>query len=315
MFVTRDLPGPALDRLREVARVDVWPGELPPPYGELGARTVAAEGLISLLTDRIDAALIERAPKLRVISNYAVGYDNIDLAAAASRGIAVGNTPRVLTETTADLAFALLLAAARRITEGDRYVREGRWQTWGPATLLGHDVHGATLGIIGFGAIARAVARRADGFGMKVVYTARHEAGDTDATRLELDELLRQSDFVSLHVPLKDETRQMIGERELRRLKRTAVLVNTARGPIVDSLALARALEHGWIAGAALDVTDPEPLPAGHPLMRAPNLVLVPHIGSASHATRERMASMAVDNCIAGLRGEPLPHGVVSGEL
>ena len=313
VFVTRALPGPALPRLAEVARVDTWPGDLPPPYDELRARAAAADGLIALLTDRVDAALIAAAPRLRVISNYAVGYDNIDLAAAAARGIAVGHTPGVLTETTADLAFALLLAAARRIAEGDRFVRDGRWRTWGPQLLLGHDLHDATLGVVGFGKIGQAVARRALGFSMRVLYTTR---GDPDAgaqglgERAELDELLPRSDFVSLHVPLTAATRHMIGERELRMMKPTAVLVNTARGPVVDQAALVHALEEGWIAGAGLDVMEEEPLPPGDPLLRAPNAVLLPHIGSASHATRARMAAMAVDNCIAGLRGEPLPHRV-----
>jgi glyoxylate reductase len=313
VFVTRKLPGDALDRLREHADVDLWPDDLPPPYDELREHARDADGLICLLTDRIDAALLEGATRLRVISNVAVGYDNIDLAAAAGRGIPVGNTPGILTETTADLAFALLLAAARRVVEGDRFERAGRWQTWDPSLLLGRDVHDATLGIVGYGKIGQAVARRAQGFSMRVLYPAR---GDRlDASRhpgepVALDDVLRRSDFVSLHVPLTPQTHHMIGERELRAMKPAAILVNTARGAIVDQPALVRALREGWIAGAGLDVMEEEPLPPSDALLSAPNVVLLPHIGSASHATRARMASMAVDNCLAGLRGEPLPNQV-----
>ena len=315
VFVSRNLPGDALDRLREHADVDLWPGELPPPYEALRERVRDADGLICLLTDRIDAALLEAAPRLRVISNVAVGYDNIDLVAAAARGIPIGNTPGILTETTADLAFALLLAAARRIAEADRFVRDGRWQTWDPSLLLGRDLHDATLGIVGYGKIGQAVARRAQGFSMRVLYTARSDR--VDASRhpgepVALDDLLRRSDFVSLHVPLAPQTRHMIGERELRAMKSTAILVNTARGAVVDQPALVRALNEGWIAGAGLDVMEEEPLPPSDALLSAPNVVLLPHIGSASHATRARMASMAVDNCLAGLRGEQLPHEVRS---
>jgi glyoxylate reductase len=260
-----------------------------------------------------------------VISNVAVGIDNIDVAAATARGIPVGNTPGVLTETTADLAFALMLAVARRIVEADQFVREGRWQTWDPNLLLGYDLHGATLGIVGYGKIGQAVARRASGFGMRVVYTSRSAKGDEllmqpravrsqsaggPAARVDLATLLREADFVSLHVPLTETTRQMIGEQQLRAMKRTAILVNTARGGVIDQRALVRALDEGWIAGAGLDVAEVEPIPDDDPLLRAPNVVVLPHIGSASHATRERMASMAVDNCIAGLRGEQLPNCV-----
>jgi glyoxylate reductase len=326
VFVTRRLPGDALDRLTVFADVDLWPEDLPPPYDELRRRAAACQGVICLLTDRVDRTLIEQSPKLRVISNVAVGYDNIDVEAATECGVPVGNTPGVLTETTADLAFALMLAAARRLVEADRFVREGRWRTWDPNLLLGYDLAGATLGIIGFGKIGRAVARRATGFGMRVLYTARRRrdeellvlprmqraarADGSGAVGVDLDYLLREADFVSLHVPLTDETRCMIGEPQLRAMKRTAILVNTARGGVIDQAELVRALEEGWIAGAGLDVTEIEPIPDGDPLLHAPNVVLLPHIGSASHATRERMAAMAVDNCIAGLRGERLPHCV-----
>jgi glyoxylate reductase len=314
VFVTRALPGEALDRLATVADVDLWPGALPPLYDDLRAHAATADGIITLLTDRIDAELIAAAPQLRVISNVAVGYDNVDVSAATACGIAVGHTPGILTETTADLAFALLLATARRVVEADRFVRDGRWQTWDPQLLLGHDVHGATLGIVGFGKIGRAVARRAAGFGMRVVYATRGDPRDADAVtrgeQLPLEALLPSSDFVSLHVPLTPQTVRLIAERQLRAMKPSAILINTARGAVVDQSALVRALHEGWIAGAGLDVMEEEPLPPRHALLAAPNVVLLPHIGSASHATRERMASMAVDNCIAGLRGEPLPHAV-----
>jgi glyoxylate reductase len=319
VFVSRKLPGDALDRFGDVAGVDLWPDEMPPSYEELVARVAVADGVVCLLTDRIDAALIAASPRLRVISNVAVGYDNIDVAAATARGIPVGNTPGVLTETTADLAFALMLAVARRVVEAERFLRDGHWRTWDPSMMLGRDVHGAMLGIVGYGKIGQAVARRAAGFGMRVLYAGRPDAFPQGKGNLDRDDapigvdlgtLLRESDFVSLHVPLTDETRAMIGERELRAMKPTAYLINTARGGVVDQAALVRALREGWIAGAGLDVQAVEPIPPGDPLLDAPNVVLLPHIGSASHAARERMASMAVENCIAGLRGERLPHCV-----
>lgn len=311
VFVTRLLPGDAVTRLAQHAEVDQWSGELPPPYEELTRHAARADGIVCLLTDRIDGALLAAAPSLRAVANVAVGYDNIDVAAATARSVPVGNTPGVLTETTADLAFALILACARRIVEADRFVRSGSWRTWDPNLLLGHDVYGATLGIAGYGAIGRAVARRAGGFNMRVLYTSRGPASaDAPGERVELDTLLRDSDFVSLHVPLSTETAHMIGERELRLMKPTAILVNTARGGVLDQSALTRALEAGWIAGAGLDVAEVEPIPAHDALLRAPNLTLLPHIGSASHATRERMAAMAIDNCLAALRGERMPHCV-----
>lgn len=316
VFVTRRLPGDAVERLSRDAVVDLWTDELPPPYDELARRAAAADGIICLLTDRIDGALLGAAraagaPSLRAISTVAVGYDNIDVTAATARGIPVGNTPGVLTETTADLTFALILACARRIVEAERFVRDGRWRTWDPGLLLGYDVHGATLGIVGFGKIGQATARRARGFDMRALYATR-SATSTDAPgeHVELDTLLRESDVVSLHVPLTPETAKMIGEPQLRMMKRTAILVNTARGGVLDQAALVRALDEGWIAGAGLDVAEVEPIPAGDALLRAPNAVLLPHIGSASHATRERMTSMAVDNCLAALRGERMPHCV-----
>ena len=296
VFVTRRLPGDAVDRLARRHEVDLWPGDDPPPRADLLERTAEADGLLSQLTDPVDAELLEAAPRLKAIANYAVGYDNVDVAAATERGIPVGNTPDVLTETTAELAFALMLAVARRIVEADRYVREGRWGPWRPDLLLGRDLHGSTLGIVGFGRIGQAVARRAEGFGMTVIHG------------IPLEELLERSDFVSIHAPLTPETRGLIGAAELERMKPTAILVNTARGPMVDTDALAAALRDGKIAGAGLDVTDPEPLPADHPLLQAPNLVVAPHIGSASHRTRGAMADMAVDNLLAALAGERMPH-------
>jgi glyoxylate reductase len=296
VFVTRRLPGTAVGRLSHEHEVDLWPGADPPPRADLLERTAEAEGLLSLLTDPVDAGLIGAAPKLKAIANYAVGTDNIDLAAATARGIPVGNTPDVLTETTAELAFALMLAAARRIVEADSYVREGRWGEWSPDLLLGHDLSGATLGIVGYGRIGQAVARQARGFDMTVLHG------------IPLHDLLERSDFVSLHAPLTPETRGLIGDVELARMKPSAILINTARGPLVDTMALERALTRGQIAGAALDVTDPEPLPSDHPLLKAPNLVIAPHIGSASHRTREAMADMTVDNLLAGLAGERMPH-------
>jgi glyoxylate reductase len=303
-FVTRRLPGPALDRLGTAHEVEIWPGELPPSHAELIEHARPAEGLLSMLTDRVDAEAIEAAPKLRAISNYAVGYDNIDLAAAAARGIPVGNTPDVLTDATADLAFALLMASARKLAEAAAAVPAGDWRTWEPSRYLGADVYGATLGIIGFGRIGRAIAERAQGFAMRVLHTTRSSGAE------ELDALLEQSDFVSLHSPLTPETHHLIDSDALARMKPSAILVNTARGEMVDQQALAEALETGEIGGAALDVTTPEPLPADDPLLKAPNLIVTPHIGSATRTARERMAELAVDNLLAGLEGRPMPHQV-----
>jgi glyoxylate reductase len=303
VFVTRALPFPALDRLRAAHEVDEWPGDLPPAPDELRAGVREAEGLLSLVTDRVDAPLLEGAPRLRAIANMAVGTDNIDVEAAAARGIPVGNTPDVLTDATADLAFALLLALARRIVPGAELVRSGAWRTWEPAGDLGADLAGAVLGIVGWGRIGQAVARRAEGFGLEVVHSSR-------SSGVPLDELLERADFVSLHTPLTPETRHLIDARALARMKRSALLVNTARGGVVDQDALREALMAGTIAGAALDVTEPEPLPADHPLLEAPNLLVVPHVGSATVRTRARMAAMAVDNLLAALDGRPMPYPV-----
>lgn len=308
VFVTRALPGGALDRLAALHDVDVWPERLPPPPGELRRRAAAADGLLSLLTDLIDATLIAACPRLRVISNLAVGCDNVDVAAATARGIPVGHTPDVLTEATADLAFGLLLASARRLPEATQAVRDGDWLTWEPGRLLGHEVAGATLGIVGPGRIGRAVGRRAAGFAMTVLHTGRDPRAGAS-----LDELLERSDYVSLHCPLTPQTRHLIDAAALARMKASAHLVNTARGAIVDQVALGAALRAGEIAGAALDVTDPEPLAPDDPLLTAPNLIVLPHVGSATHAAREAMADIAVDNLLAGLAGKPLPHRFAGG--
>jgi glyoxylate reductase len=297
--ITRSLPGDAPARLARAGHEAEVLGDRPPTPERLRERVRDAEGLLCLLTDRIDAELLDAAPRLRVIANYAVGSDNIDLAAARERGIAVGVTPDVLTDATADLTFALLLAAARGIVGAQADVRAGRWSTWEPAGWLGHDVHGATLLVVGPGRIGQAVARRAAGFDMRVLTAGR----DAD-----LPPLLARADVVSLHAPLTDATRHLIDAAALEEMQPSAILVNTARGGLVDQGALAAALRDGVIAAAALDVTDPEPLPPGDPLLRAPNLLVTPHIGSATHTARRRMAALAADNLVAGLAGEPLPH-------
>jgi lactate dehydrogenase-like 2-hydroxyacid dehydrogenase len=298
VFVSRALPGDALERLRAAHAVTVWGEELPPPPEALREAVGSAEGLLCLLTDRVDAALLDAAPRLRAIANYAVGTDNIDLELTAARGIPVGVTPDVLTEATADLAFALLLAAARRLPEASAAARAGLWRTWEPAGWLGADVDGATLGIIGFGRIGRAVARRAAGFRMTVVTTA-----DTP-----LEELLAASDFVTLHCPLTPLTHHLIDAAALARMRPNAILVNTARGGVVDQRALIEALERGVIAGAAIDVTDPEPPPPDDPIFATANLIVSPHIGSATRSARARMTELAVENLLAALDGRPMPH-------
>ncbi len=314
VFVTRQLPAAALEMIQPVCDVEVWPDELPPPREVLLDKVAGVDGLLTMLTDRIDAALLDRAPRLKVVSNCAVGVDNIDIPEATRRGIVIGHTPEVLTETTADFAFALLMAAARRIVAGDGYTRAGRWRTWGLLTLLGQDVHGATLGLVGLGRIGAAVARRASGFHMRILYYSRTRRPDLEqqlgVVWADLDTLLRQADFVSLHTPLTPETRHLINARTLGLMKTTAILINTARGPVVDQAALYKALQQGRIAGAALDVTDPEPLPRTDPLLTLPNCLITPHIASASIATRTQMAMMAAANLLAGLRGEMPPNPV-----
>ena len=311
VFVTRRIAESALARLRRVASVEVWDGELPPQRRALLAGLARADGALTLLTDRIDAQSIAHSRRLRVISNYAVGIDNIDLASASRAGIAVGHTPGILTETTADLAFALLMAVARRVVEGDRHARSGKWRTWTPTGLLGPDVHGATLGIVGWGAIGRAMARRGAGFGMKILYVRRSRSARTtddepllrDARAVTLTRLLRDADFTSLHVPLTKRTHHLLGARAFARMKRGAIVINTARGAVIDQKAMVSALRSGRLGGVGLDVTDPEPIATRDPLLALPNAVITPHIGSASFATREKMANVAVDNILAVFEG------------
>jgi glyoxylate reductase len=313
VYVTRLLPKEAMDKINSYCDAKTWDGELPPPRQTLLENVVDIAGLLSLLTDKVDAELMDKAPKLKVISNYAVGFDNIDIPEATKRGIIVGNTPGVLTDTTADLAFALLMAAARRVVEGDKYVRAGKWKTWGPMTLLGPDVHDAALGIIGLGRIGAAFARRAKGFGMKIRYydIVRSKAeGELGIEYTGLDRLLSESDFITIHTNLTKETHHLVGAKQFEMMKRSCILVNTSRGPIVDNMALYEALRNKRIAYAALDVTEPEPLPPDHPLLTLDNVIVVPHIASASFTTRTKMGLMAAENLIAGLKGEMPPNPV-----
>ena len=314
VYVTRLIPEAGLELIRQACQVRLWEGKLPPSKEVILREVAGCDGLLCLLSDPIDAQVIAAAPRLRVISQYAVGVDNVDLEAATARGIPVGHTPGVLTEATADLAFTLLMTTARRIPEGIENVSAGQWRTWEPLGFLGADVWGATLGIVGLGRIGTAVARRGRGFQMRVLYHDRVRKPGVEAELgleyVPLDDLLAQADFVTLHCPLTAETHHLIGERALRRMRPAAVLINAARGPIVETGVLVRALREGWIAAAALDVTDPEPLPPDHPLLALPNCIVVPHIGSATVTTRERMAVMAAENLLAGLRGERLPYCV-----
>lgn len=313
-YVTRRIPAGALELLRAHCTVRQWDDDLPVPREVLLREVAGADGLFCLLTERIDAELLDLAPGLRVVSQMAVGYDNIDVAACTARGIPVGNTPGVLTETSADLAFALMMAAARRIVEADRFTRDGKWRTWGPLLLCGQDLHGATLGIVGLGRIGAAVARRARGFAMRLLYHAPRRRPELEAELgiewVPMDRLLSESDFVSLHCPLTEETRGLIGEAELARMKRSAVLINTSRGPVVDQAALYRALRDGVIWSAGLDVFTQEPVPADEPLLGLENVVVLPHIASASYRTRGEMARMAAENLIAVLEGGRAPHTV-----
>jgi glyoxylate reductase len=314
VIVTHKLSDAWLAQLDGRCRALIGPeaGQVEGLASELQEQLGEAEGLFALLTVPVDEALLSQAPKLRVVSNMAVGVDNIDLAACTRRGIPVGHTPGVLTEGTADLAMALLLAVARKLAEASRDARVGKWTTWLPDGWLGADMYGATLGIVGMGKIGRAVAERARAFGTELVYASRSPKPEVDKAlggkRLPLEELLGCSDFVSLHVPLSEGTRGLIDRPRLRLMKPTAILINTARGPVVDPDALYQALSEGWIAAAGLDVTDPEPLPAGHRLYSLDNCLILPHIGSATMNTRRRMAELAANNLLAGLDGRRLPH-------
>ena len=302
VFVTRLIPAKGLNLAREFCDVDIWPAELPPSHEEIIERIHDVEGIVSLLTDKIDASVMDAAPSLKVISNMAVGVDNVDVAAASARKLPVGNTPGVLTDATADQTFALLLAAARRVVEGEKYVRSGKWITWGPQLLLGADLVGATLGIIGFGRIGQAVAKRAQGFDLRVIYHDPTAEPAFGASSVDLDTLLHESDFVSLHVPLTLATRHLVNAEFLSKMKSNAILLNTSRGGVVDQSALYDALKSKQIFAAALDVTDPEPLPMDSPLLELENCLIVPHLGSASKHTRDMMSYLAAQNLIAGLK-------------
>jgi len=316
VFVSRYIPEEQLTLARQRCQVDLWPEDLPPPRDALLRHVRGVDGLLCLLTDKIDAEVMDSAgPGLKVISNCAVGFDNIDVSEATRRGIPVGNTPGVLTETTADFAFTLLMAAARRVVDGDHFTRAGRWKTWSLTQLLGQDITGATLGILGFGRIGKEMARRALGFEMRILYYDPICEDDPYAAQIgahcvDLDTLLRQSDFVSLHVPLYKDTYHLIGVAELAKMKPTAILINTARGGVVDADALYQALRDGVINCAALDVTEPEPLPLEHPLLSLENLIITPHIASASVQTRGKMIEIALDNLLLGVNGEHLRHCV-----
>jgi len=314
VYVTRLIPEDGLELLRQSCDVKVWDGELPPPRDVLLREIRECDAVLTLLTEKVDGEFFDAAPKVKCVANMAVGFDNMDVAEATRRGVFVTNTPGVLTETTADFAWALLMAAARRVVEGDRFTRAGKWKTWGPKLLLGQDVYGATLGIIGFGRIGVAVARRARGFNMRILYydVYRNEAAEKEvgATFVDLDTLFRESDFVSLHVNLTPETRHLINAENLRKMKRTAVLVNTSRGPVVDQKALYEALRDGVIFAAGLDVTDPEPIPMTDPLLTLENCIIAPHIASASVVTRAKMSEMAARNILAALNGELTPNAL-----
>ncbi|MBW2622275.1 MAG: D-glycerate dehydrogenase [Deltaproteobacteria bacterium] len=319
VFVTRMIAQEALDMIARETQMEVWPGELPPAREVLLDKARDAEGLLTLLTDLVDARLMDSAPNLKVISNYAVGYDNVDIGEAGKRGIVVGNTPGVLAETTADMAFALLMASARRVAEGRDYTMKGHWKTWSPMVLLGQDIHGATLGIIGLGRIGAEVARRARGFNMRVLYHGPHRKSEQLEKELgveyvpELKDILASADFISVHVPLTPSTEGLIGAAEFQLMKKNAVFINTARGGIVDQKALYEALRSGQIFAAGLDVTSVEPIPLDDPLLTLSNVIITPHIASASVKTREKMAMMAAENLLAGIKGE-LPPNCVNPE-
>ena len=310
VFVSRKMRDAGLNLVLEFCDADVWDEDMPPARDVLLKKVRGVDGFLSMLTDRVDAELLDAAgPQLKVVSNHAVGFDNVVVADATARGIPVGNTPGILTDATADIAFALLLAAGRRIVESERYIREGKWKTWHPSMLLGMDLAGKTLGLVGFGRIGQAVAKRAVGFDLRIVFYDQTADSEFGAVKMNsLDELLHESDFVSVHTPLNESTRHMVNADFLSKMKPNAVFVNTSRGPVVDQSALYEALKAKKIFAAGLDVTDPEPLPLDSPLLTLENCVIVPHIGSASERTRDAMARLAAENLIAGLKSERLPH-------
>jgi glyoxylate reductase len=304
VYVTRMLPERGLKIIKKHFNTEVWPKYAPPPKKVIIQKAANIDALVSLLSDKIDAEVFDAAPKLKIVSQIAVGFDNIDLKEATKRGIYVTNTPEVLTDTTADFAWALLMAIARRVVEADKYVRTGKWKVaWHPEMLQGRDVYGATMGIVGAGRIGYEVARRAKGFKMKILFydvIPRPEMEkDFDAKKVDLDTLLRESDFVSLHVPLMKETLHLIDESKLRMMKKTAYLINNSRGPVINEKALFKALKKGWIAGAGLDVFEQEPTPKTNPLLKMDNVVVAPHISSASYETRSKMAEMVAENLVA----------------
>jgi len=318
VYVTRELPKKALDMISAECEMEVNPHDRVLTREELERAVQGIDGLLCLLTDRIDAELLDFNPDLKVIANYAVGFNNIDVKACTERGIPVSNTPGVLTDTTADFAWTLLMATARRLVEADRFARAGKYEGWGPMMFLGGDIYGQTLGVIGMGRIGQAFAKRACGFDMKVIYydafrLTPEKEKELNIEYRELDDLLKEADFVSIHVPLIPETRHLIGERELKIMKETAYLINTARGPIIDEKALVEALKNKEIAGAGLDVYENEPeLATG--LVELENVTLAPHIASASIETRTKMAVMAAENLLAGLKGETMPN-IVNPEV
>jgi len=313
VLLSRPLPESVLAPLRDVAEVEIWQRQTQIDRAALLSSMARAQGLICMLTERVDRELLQHSPKLQAVSSMSVGVDHIDLDALAERGIALGNTPGVLVETTADLVFALLLTAARRVCEDDRFVRAGNWipqNRWAPDMMLGRDIHGATLGIIGLGDIGRAVARRAAGFDMSVLSWTRSGRQLPGLESVSLERLLAQSDFISVNVALEPETRLLLDASAIARIKPGAVLVNAARGGIVDDHALHRALQSGQLSAAGIDVFEREPVAHDSPLLSLPNVVLTPHIGSATEATRLQMASMAVANMVAALEGAVMPHCV-----
>jgi len=319
VFVTREIPHTGLQIIKDRFDAEVWTDPAPPPKQVIIQKAAKVDALASLLTDKIDAEVFAAAPNLKIIAQLAVGYDNIDIKEATKRGIYVTNTPGVLTETTADFAWALLMAVARRVVEADKYIRSGKWEVgWHPTMILGRDVYGATLGIVGVGRIGAAVAKRATGFDMRTLYYDVMRRPDLEKTLglefADLDTLLQKSDFVSIHVPLMKKTYHLIDEQKLKLMKKTACLINNSRGPIVDEKALYKALTEGWIAGAALDVFEHEPASVDNPLLKLDNVVVAPHISSSSHETRSRMAEMVAENLIAFFEGR-IPPNLVNREV
>ena len=315
VFISRVIPDKGLEQIKEFCDAEIWPENEPPAYEVLLEKVKGVDGLVCLLTDQIDGQLMDTAGEsLKVISQMAVGFDNIDIPAATERSIPVGHTPGVLTDTTADFAFTLLLTAGRRVVEGVDYVKQGKWKTWGPTLLMGQDISGATLGIVGLGRIGQGMAKRASGFDMEIIfyddYVDPEVAQALNATSVSFDDVLQRSDFLSLHVPLTDDTEHMIGADEFKKMKSSAILINTSRGPVVDPKALYQALKNTDIAYAALDVTEPEPIETDDPLLTLDNCIVVPHIASSSLATRNKMATMTAANLKAGLEGDTLPNCV-----